>query len=254
MSATKPNDNVPKPHTDLGITLEITWQNNPAVDQIIVHIAAQPEDPAGRSPGSATREEPCGKEVYRGGVLTCRKVITPWIGAGEGSDLVMWRIGWTGKGQKGGLVGVGINNFGGSPATARAWIDAIIPGSRPPSSIERDPNSQIGHSPASAGWDEARISATERNRPERPEAGIVGHVAHVNTLKAGLGQRQRLAKADRLAFRYPTPVAAFGISPDRWMCGAGQDLQHPLVEVGKGWPAVIGLCRQLGDNALRVRG
>ena len=127
VEATRPNDSVPKPHADLGITLEITWMNNPAVDQILELLAAQPEDPAGQSPGSATREEPCGKEDYRGRILTCRKVITPWIGAGKGPDLVMWRLAWTGKGQKGGMVGVSINNFCGSPATARAWIDAIVP-------------------------------------------------------------------------------------------------------------------------------
>lgn len=127
VTATRPNDSVPRPHADLGITLEITWMNTPAVDQILELVAAQPEDPAGQAPGSATREEPCGKEAYRGGIFTCRKVITPWIGSGDGPDLVTWRLGWTGKGQKGGMVGVGINNFCGSPATARAWIDAIIP-------------------------------------------------------------------------------------------------------------------------------
>ncbi len=86
----------------------------------------QPEEPAGQIPGSATREEPCGNERYRGGVLICRKVIIPWIGAGSGPDLVTWRLGWTGKGG-GGLVGVSINNFHGSKETAMAWIDAIIP-------------------------------------------------------------------------------------------------------------------------------
>jgi superfamily II DNA or RNA helicase len=41
---------------------------------------------------------------------------------------------------------------------------------------------------------------TERNEHlDRLEAGIVGHVAHVITLKAGLGERQRLAMAERLA-------------------------------------------------------
>jgi hypothetical protein len=126
IKGTKPNVNFPKPHMDQGIQLEITWMSNPAVDQILEIAAAQPEDPAGRLPGSATREEPCGNERYRGGVLRCRKVIIPWIGAGKGSDLVTWRIGWTGKGEKG-LVGVNINNFYGAKEAAMAWIDAIIP-------------------------------------------------------------------------------------------------------------------------------
>jgi hypothetical protein len=127
IQGTKPNENFPKPHADQGIQLEITWMNNAAVDQILEMLADQPEDPAGRNPGSATREEPCGTERYRGGVRRCRKVITPWIGAGKGPDLVTWRIGWSGKGQKGGLVGVSINNFFGPRETAWAWIDAIIP-------------------------------------------------------------------------------------------------------------------------------
>jgi superfamily II DNA or RNA helicase/very-short-patch-repair endonuclease len=41
---------------------------------------------------------------------------------------------------------------------------------------------------------------TERNEHlTRLEAGIVGHVAHVITLKAGLGKKQRIALAERLA-------------------------------------------------------
>jgi hypothetical protein len=123
---TKPNENFPKPHMDQGIKLEIMWMNNPAADQILEMVAGQPEDPGGQLPGSATREEPCGQERYRQGVLKCRKVITPWIGGGSGPDLVTWSLGWTGKGANG-LVGVGVNNFYGSKETAMAWIDAIIP-------------------------------------------------------------------------------------------------------------------------------
>lgn len=126
ISATKPNEDFPKPHMDQGITLEITWMASSMADMILDMAAKQPEDPAGQIPGSATREEPCGVERYRDGVLKCRKVIIPWIGGGSGPDLVTWRIGWTGKGQDG-LVGVGVNNFYGDKATAMAWIDAIIP-------------------------------------------------------------------------------------------------------------------------------
>ena len=126
ISATKPNENFPKPHMDQGITLEITWQSSPMADMVLDMAAKQPEDPAGQVPGSMTREEPCGTERYRDGVLKCRKVIIPWIGGGSGPDLETWRIGWTGKGQDG-LVGVGVNNFYGAKETALAWIDAIIP-------------------------------------------------------------------------------------------------------------------------------
>jgi hypothetical protein len=124
--AKKPNESFPKPHMDQGINLEISWTKRPMATQVLDLLATQPEDPAGQNPGSATREEPCGRQRYRDGVLSCRKVITPWIGGGRGSDLVTWRIGWTGKGPDG-LVGIGVNNLYGSKETAMGWIDAIIP-------------------------------------------------------------------------------------------------------------------------------
>ena len=124
--AKKPNENLPKPHMDQGINLEITWTKQPMAEQVLSMLATQPEDPAGRNPGSATREEPCGRQPYRDGILSCRKVITPWIGGGSGPELVTWRIGWTGKGPDG-LVGVGVNNLCGSKETAMGWIDSIIP-------------------------------------------------------------------------------------------------------------------------------
>ena len=51
IEATKPNENFPKPHMDQGITLQITWQNNPAADMIVKMLAQQPEEPAGQVPG-----------------------------------------------------------------------------------------------------------------------------------------------------------------------------------------------------------
>ncbi len=122
----KPNENVPKPHADQGIVLEISWMNNPAVDQFLERVASQAEDPARQIPGSATREEPCGRERYRDGVRQCRKVMTPWIGGGSGPELVTWKIGWTGKGPQDGLVSVSVNNFFGSKAAAQDLIDAVI--------------------------------------------------------------------------------------------------------------------------------
>jgi hypothetical protein len=127
IEATKPNENFPGGFLDQGIKLEITWMNNPAAEMIVQMLAQQPEQPAGRLAGSATREEPCGIQAYREGVLVCRKVIMPYIGSGTGvPDLVTWRIAWTGKGGNG-LVSVNINNFHGAKETATAWIDAIIP-------------------------------------------------------------------------------------------------------------------------------
>jgi hypothetical protein len=95
-------------------------------NQIIEMLATQPEDKAAQIPGSATREEPCGSQRYRDGVLTCRKVITPWIGGGAGAALMTLRINWVGKTPTG-LVAVNINRFFGTKETAMGWIDSIIP-------------------------------------------------------------------------------------------------------------------------------
>jgi hypothetical protein len=124
IEAKKPNENFPKPHMDQGIKLRVTWSKNPLASQILNMLAQAPEDPAQRDPGSAT--EPCGKQRYRDGVLICRKITRPWIGAGSGPDLVTYRISWTGKNSTG-LVGTEIDNFCGSKETAAGWIDSIIP-------------------------------------------------------------------------------------------------------------------------------
>jgi hypothetical protein len=125
IEAKKPNENFPKPHMDQGIGLQITWMNQPVLDQMLEMMAMAPEEPAGQIPGSATREEPCGKQRYHNGVLSCRKVIIPWIGGGKGPDLVTLRVRWTGKGQSG-LLSVEVNNFCGSKETAMGWIDGIL--------------------------------------------------------------------------------------------------------------------------------
>jgi hypothetical protein len=126
ISAKKPNESFPKPHSDQGIVLEITWMNQPAAEQILEMVASQPEEPGGQLAGSATRIDPCGKQRYRDGVLICRKSTIPWIGGGSGPALVTWQIGWTGKSPTG-MVGVGVTNFYGAKETAMGWIDAIIP-------------------------------------------------------------------------------------------------------------------------------
>lgn len=122
----KPNAEVPRPHADPGVVLEVSWIRQAMPAQVVEQLARQPEDPPGRHPGSATREEPCGKARHQGGVLSCRKVITPWAGGGSGPELVTWRIGWTGAGA-GGVVSILVSNLAGSKDAAMAWIDAIIP-------------------------------------------------------------------------------------------------------------------------------
>jgi hypothetical protein len=125
IEAKKPNENFPKPHRDQGIGLRITWMKQPVLDQMLEMMATAPEEPAGQIPGSATREEPCGKQRYNNGVLSCRRVIIPWIGGGTGPDLVTLRVGWAGKGLAG-LLSVEVNNFSGSKETAIGWIDDVV--------------------------------------------------------------------------------------------------------------------------------
>lgn len=127
IKATKPNENYPKPHMDYGIELNIMAMPMPmGVEQMLEMALAGPEEPAARTPGSATRTEPCGKERYQGGVLICQKSITPWIGSGKAPDVMTWDVSWQGKGPNG-LVTAGITRFYGSREAAVGVLDAIIP-------------------------------------------------------------------------------------------------------------------------------
>lgn len=125
IQATKPNENFPKGFLDNGIKLEISWQANAMADMVLDMVAKMPEEPGGQVPGASMRDEPCGQQLYRDGVLKCRKITMPYIGSGKADPLVTWRIGWTGKGQ-GGLLGVSVDFFFGAKETAMAWIDAVI--------------------------------------------------------------------------------------------------------------------------------
>lgn len=126
IEANKPNENFPKAFLDDGIKVQITWQNNPAADMIVNMVAQQPEEPAGQVQGSSIREEPCGIQRYRDGVLQCRKIIMPYIGSGHADPLVTWRVAWTGQGH-GGLLTISVENLFGSKEAATGLIDAIIP-------------------------------------------------------------------------------------------------------------------------------
>jgi hypothetical protein len=125
IEGTKPNVDVPKPHSDPGLTARCIWMSNPAAAQIVGMIEQQPEEPAAQSPGSATREEPAGKSTYRDGVLTWRKVITPWIGSGHGPDLVTFRGAWI-KALAGGYVTLEVDHFVGTKEGALALLDEMI--------------------------------------------------------------------------------------------------------------------------------
>jgi len=122
--AGKANDACPKAHSDPGIRIGYSWQPNPAAAQSVAMIAQQPEEPAGQSMGM-TRSEPAGKGSHRGGVLTWRKAITPWVGSGTAPDLVLIDGSWVGA-VSGGLLGVSVSRFCGTKEAALAWIDGML--------------------------------------------------------------------------------------------------------------------------------
>lgn len=124
ISAVKANENVPKPHQDYKIHLSIGSNGVSGSEERVEMMADGPEDPASKTPGSVTRDEPCGKERHRGGLLTCRKSITPWVGSGNAPDLIMLTVNWV-VATPSGLVNVGVSNFVGAKATAVGWIDSI---------------------------------------------------------------------------------------------------------------------------------
>lgn len=123
IDATKPNENVPRPHMDPGISLRISWSMNPMARNTLSMMGNAPEDPV-KTVGM-TRDEPCGRERYRGGILTCRRVTTPWIGEGSGPDLVTWNISWMGATDTG-IIGCGVSRFHGGREGAMGLIDPII--------------------------------------------------------------------------------------------------------------------------------
>jgi len=124
IQATKPNENFPANFVDQGIELNCTWQQNPAAAQVLEIMFQAPEDPMNDAQG--IKEEPCGKNRHQGGLLICRKISLPWIGTGDGPDLVTYNISWVGA-VPSGLVGVTVDHFYGDPSVAVGWIDAIIP-------------------------------------------------------------------------------------------------------------------------------
>ncbi len=122
--ASKPNDDCPKAYADPGIRATYGWQPNPAADRLVAMMAKGAEEPAGRSMG-ITRTEPAGKSAYRGGVLTWRRAVTPWIGSGNAPDLVLIDGSWVGAVATG-LLSVGVNRYCGTKESALAWIDGML--------------------------------------------------------------------------------------------------------------------------------
>ncbi|MCK7468630.1 MAG: hypothetical protein MZU91_11325 [Desulfosudis oleivorans] len=101
IEATKPNENfpggLPRPghHAPDHLAEQSRGRNDRANDGPAARGTGRTE------PGLGDREEPCGIQAYRDGVLLCRTVIMPYIGSGTGvPDLVTWRIGLDRQGTK----------------------------------------------------------------------------------------------------------------------------------------------------------
>ena len=123
LEATHQNSNYPPSGADLGITLNVGWQVNPMAGMMLEYIMDAPESPP--SALGLTKDEPCGKSRYRGGILTCRKNTIPWEGEMPGTDVVTWSLVWQTSTDTG-LLGVSMHNFYGSREGATSLIDSVI--------------------------------------------------------------------------------------------------------------------------------
>jgi hypothetical protein len=123
VEATKANEDFPQGHTDHGISFSYSYSPNPMVAQMVEMMASAPEEPA--SSQGLIHDEPCGKQRYKGGVLTCRKTTSPYVGAGNAPDLVTWNVSWM-RAAPGGLVGVSVSHLVGGKETAVGWIDNFV--------------------------------------------------------------------------------------------------------------------------------
>jgi len=112
-----------KGDSDEGVKIGVSWQMNPMADRVVEMIASQPEAKASDIPGLAGREEPCGKQRYRGGVFTCRKQTIQEVGSNSPARVTL-KINWQGKGSDG-LINISIDNA--SKETAMGWLDSMIP-------------------------------------------------------------------------------------------------------------------------------
>ena len=119
VEALKPNDNWPNCIGDSNIHLRYGWRTMAGPDKFVEFMAKVPEDPA-TTMGRA-REEPAGKKMYLGGLLTWRKVTTQAVGCAQ-STIVTYNGSWVGA-VSGKLVSVSAFHVLGSPAAGQALID-----------------------------------------------------------------------------------------------------------------------------------
>ncbi len=105
-----------------GAEISIGWQMNPMADRLVGMIAGQPEEKI--SEVSGLRDEPCGKQQYLSGILTCRKWTRMMIAESNENTRVSFHHTWQGA-ASGGLVGIDIK--GASKETAMKWLDSMVP-------------------------------------------------------------------------------------------------------------------------------
>lgn len=124
VSATKPNDGWPQcfvdPKVRLGYNIGLTPGSQANIDMML----KAPEEPATEK--NNLKDEPAGKQGYKGGVITWRKWSYRVIGSNCGHEwVVVWNASWAGMvGKKMGAVGLG--NYYGDRSGAQQIMDTYI--------------------------------------------------------------------------------------------------------------------------------
>jgi hypothetical protein len=119
VEAVKPNDNWPGCVGDSDIHLRYGWRTSAGADKYVEFMAKGPED-AATTMGRA-KDEPAGKKMYQGGLLTWRKVTTQTVGCAQ-STIVTYNGSWVGA-VSGKLVSVSAFHVLGAPDAGQALID-----------------------------------------------------------------------------------------------------------------------------------
>ena len=122
VEALKPNDNWPGCLGDSDIHLRYGWRTSAGADKFVEFMAKGPEDRTmtmGR-----TVDEPAGKKMYLGGLLTWRKVTTKSVGCAP-STIVTYNGSWVGA-VSGRLVSVSAFHVLGAQDAGQALIDDYI--------------------------------------------------------------------------------------------------------------------------------
>ena len=126
VAAEKANANWPNCFADPKIGFSYGWTAAPGGGQIVEMMAQAPEDPA--KEGGGSRDEPLGKQRYKGGVLSWRRKTMTSVGTSAACTETVTLDGqWMGYVSEK-LISVSVVNLYGpnSKDTGQAWIDQYV--------------------------------------------------------------------------------------------------------------------------------